>query len=276
MVHPRRRLGVPATIAVLAWSAFGFAAAQENPPPLAKEAVRAFLLTAEVVKSKAIGKGITHPMRLTLTDGRLTHDAAFVSVNEQLSVMRFQSGRTELDFVDSYKYSIAAFGLAELLGLDDLMPVTVEREWKGQKGALSWWVDDVMFDEEARLKQKVTPPDPEAWNRQMFRMRVFTQLVVDTDRNLGNVLITQDWELRMIDFTRAFRKWRRIQSPADLARCDRQLLARLRELTRDGVAAKTRAYLGNAEIDALMARRDLIVAHFDKLIAEKGDAQVLY
>jgi len=36
-------------------------------------------------------------------------------------------------------------------------------------------------------------------------MRVFSQLVYDTDRNLGNVLISEDWHLWMIDFTRAFR-----------------------------------------------------------------------
>ena len=33
--------------------------------------------------------------------------------------MQLASG-TELDFVDSYRYNIAAYGLAELLGLDDM------------------------------------------------------------------------------------------------------------------------------------------------------------
>ena len=36
----------------------------------------------------------------------------------------------------------AAFGLAELLGLDDMMPVTVERRWNGKRGALSWWLGE--------------------------------------------------------------------------------------------------------------------------------------
>ena len=36
---------------------------------------------------------------------------------------------TELGFVDSYKYNIAAYRLAELLGIDDIMPVYVERNW---------------------------------------------------------------------------------------------------------------------------------------------------
>ena len=44
--------------------------------------------------------------------------------------MQLASG-TELNFVDSYKYNIAAYQLAELLGLDDMVPVYVERKWKG-------------------------------------------------------------------------------------------------------------------------------------------------
>ena len=38
----------------------------------------------------------------------------------------------ELDFVDSYKYNIAAYELAELLGMDDMLPVYVERKWQGR------------------------------------------------------------------------------------------------------------------------------------------------
>jgi hypothetical protein len=35
-------------------------------------------------------------------------------------------------------------------------------------------------------------------------------------------------------------------------------------------------YLGRAEVRAMMARRDLIVALFDKRVAQKGAALVLY
>ena len=66
--------------------------------------------------------------------------------------MTFANGRTEIDFVDSYKYSLAAYKVAELLGLDNMMPVTVERVWNMKSGALSWWVD-VRWDEGQRLKQ---------------------------------------------------------------------------------------------------------------------------
>jgi hypothetical protein len=242
---------------------------------LSSSDIREFLLTAKVVKHKDLGKGITHPTRLTLTNGTLTHDAVFSSVHETLPVMKYAGGRTELDFVDSYRYNIAAYRLAELVGLEGMMPVTVEREWDHRKGSLTWWID-AMMDEEARLKQKRQAPDPEDWNRQMYRMRVFAQLVADTDRNLGNVLIDRDWKLWMIDFTRAFRRTRTLLAPGDLQRCDRQLLARLRELTPQRVEAQTASLIGRAEIEPLMARRDAIVATIEKLVAERGEDRVLY
>jgi hypothetical protein len=46
--------------------------------------------------------------------------------------MKPESGKVEPGFVDSHKYNIAAYRLAELLGLDDLLPVYVEREMEGQ------------------------------------------------------------------------------------------------------------------------------------------------
>jgi hypothetical protein len=248
---------------------------QSATASLTREQIREFLLTAKVVKSKSIPTGVTRPIRLTLSDGTLTHDAAFSSVDEHRNIERFSSGRVELDFVDSYKYTLAAYKLAELLGLDGMMPVHVERTWDGRKGALAWWVDTRMTEGE-RLKNKIQVPDPSKWNEQMYRMRVFSQLVADTDRNVGNILIDADWNLWMIDFTRAFRRGRTLLTPGDLKKCDRQLLEKLRGLTSAGVAAATRPYIGGAEIDALLSRRDLIVALFDRLVAEKGDAQVLY
>jgi len=157
-----------------------------------------------------------------------------------------------------------------------MMPVTVERELNHHKGSLTWWVDDVKYDEGQRLKLKLSAPDAESWNRQMFRMRLFTQLVADEDRNTGNVLITSDWKLWMIDFTRAFRRSKQLIAPGDVTRCDRQLLDKLKALTKEQVAASTKPYIGGAEVDGVMARRDAIVALIEKQVAARGEAQVLY
>jgi hypothetical protein len=133
------------------------------------------------------------------------------------------------------------------------------------------------MDEVERHKQKLTAPDPEAWNNQMYRMRVFDQLVADTDVNLTNVLIGEDWKLWRIDFGRAFRVNKDLKDPSkELVRCDRQLLEKLKALDANAVAEKTNHYLTKDEVKAVMARRDKIVAQFQKLIAEKGENEVLY
>ena len=254
----------------------GFAAAaDDSTPKLSNDQIRQFLLTAKVVKSRQSSKGITSPWRLTLTDGALTHDASFQAIDEHKPVMQMASGRMEMNFVDSYKYNIAGFALAEMLGLDDMVPVYVERKWSGNTGSLSWWLP-VKMDEEERHKQGLTPPDQDGWNKQMYRMRVFDQLIYDTDANLTNVLIGEDWKLYRVDFTRAFRSYKKLQRPEDLQRCDRQLLEKLKALNRAQLAAATKRYLTKDEVNGVMARRDQIVEHFQKLISEKGESEVLY
>jgi hypothetical protein len=54
------------------------------------------------------------------------------------------------------------------------------------------------------------------------------------------------------------------------------LLSGLEGLTKDGVKVAVQDYLGSREIDPLMQRRDLLVAHFRRLIAEVGEEKVLY
>jgi len=245
-----------------------------DEPTLTKEQITQFLLTAKVVKSERSKKGITEPWKLTLTDGTITHDASFQTIDEHKPSMQLASG-TELNFVDSYKYNIAAYQLAELLGLDDMVPVYVERKWRGDTGSLSWWLP-VKMDEVERHKQGLTAPDVDAWNNQMYKVRVLDQLVYDNDPNLTNVLISADWKIWRVDFSRAFRLSKDLRNPGDLTRCDRHLFDKLKALDGNQLAEKTKHYLTKDEVKALMARRDKIVAQFQKLIAEKGENEVLY
>jgi hypothetical protein len=245
-----------------------------DEPILTKEQIKQFLLTAKVVKSQEANRGITHTLRLTLSDGTVTHDASFQKIDEHKPRMELASG-TELNFVDSYKYNIAAYQLAELLGIDDMLPVYVERKWKGDAGSLSWWLP-VKMDEVERHRQNLTAPDVDAWNNQMYKVRVLDQLVYDNDPNLTNVLIGEDWKIWRIDFTRAFRLSKDLRDPKDLVRCDRQLFEKLKALDGNELATKTKGYLNKDEVKAVMARRDKIVAQFQKLISEKGEKEVLY
>jgi hypothetical protein len=245
-----------------------------DEPTLTKDQIKQFLLTAKVVNSRSAKKGITGTTRLTLSDGTITHDASFQSIDEHKPVMQLSAG-TELNFVDSYKYNIAAYALAELVGMDDMLPVYIERKWKGNVGSLSWWLP-VKMDEVERHQQKLEPPDANAWNNQMYKIRVFDQLVSDSDPNLTNVLIGEHWEIWRIDFSRAFRPNKDVKDPKDLVRCDRHLLEKLKALDGSVLTEKTKRYLTKDEVKAVMSRRDKIVAQFQQMIAEKGENEVLY
>jgi hypothetical protein len=243
--------------------------------PLTKEQIKQFLQTASIVKSKGSSKGITHPYRLTLSNGVMTHDAAFQPIDEHKAKMDLGNGRIETDFVDSYKYNIAAYQIAELVGLDNMLPVYVERKWEGKTGSLSWWLP-VKMDDAERFEKKIEPPDADKWNKQMFRIRVFDELVYDTDPNLTNVLIGDDWTVYRVDFSRAFRKSKDLRGEKNLVKCDRQLFEKLKTLKAEEVTERTRRYLTKDEINGVMARRDKIVAKFNSLIAQKGEKEILY
>jgi hypothetical protein len=245
------------------------------PPALGVEAQLQFLATAKIVRSRPIGKGITGALRVTLADGTTTHDAAFQAVAaEPRRDGKRRAG--EMRFVDHYRYNVAAWRLASQLGLGHMMPPTIERRVDGKAGALSWWVDDVMMDEAERESKDLQPPDGLDFTRQRQRMAVFAELVRDTDRNKGNVVYTKDWRVVMLDFTRAFRLDTSLRTPALLGTCDRRLLASMRTLARDSLDQAVGDTLTKDEVRAVLGRREALVAHFDRLIAERGEAAVLY
>jgi hypothetical protein len=238
------------------------AGGQASRPALSRAEMETFLRQARIVRTRPVSKGITGTQRATLTDGVLTHDASIQTIDE--SRREFQTNRgVELNFRDTWRFNVAAYLLDKLLGLG-MIPPTVERPYRGLDASFTWWVDDVLMDEGERLKRRVRPPDLWSWNDQMWIVRVFDQLIYNTDRNVGNLLIDRAWRLWMIDHTRAFRWHRTIRSPENLVRCDRELLERLRALDEATLERELGRYLGPREIDGILARRDLIVQHFDR------------
>jgi hypothetical protein len=63
----------------------------------------------------------------------------------------------------------------------------------------------------------------------------------------------------MIDHSRAFRKWTTLRDPGAITHCDPELLRALQKLRRADVVRELSPFLTPAEIDGLMARRDLIL-----------------
>ena len=255
----------PALVAVLLAVSGLSLPAQESPASAARLSdaqIEQFLLHAKVLSAHGAGKGITGSKRATLSDGTLTHDAQIQSVDEFYS--QFESGQgTELNFRDSWAYNVAAYRVDRLIGLN-LVPVSVARAYNGKRAAFTWWVDNVLMDERARLERHIEAPDPDRWNRQMYLLRVFDQLIGNTDRNLGNLLITSDWRMWAIDHTRAFRLAPSVRSPQNVTRCDRRVLERIRALDRASLQRAIGPFMYTTELSGVLSRRDEIVAILEK------------
>jgi hypothetical protein len=271
-------LGVLAFTAVLA-SPPSLVAQQTAAPArvtLTDEQTENFLLNAKIIGTKGVNTGVTNTERATLTDGQITHDAHIQTVDIAKSVFTPDNGRTQLNFKDTYRYNIAGYRLARMLGLDNV-PVSVDRRVKGNHAAVTWWVDDVVMDEGARQKKQplsvVLPPKTAG---QIHIMRVFDELIGNTDRNAGNLLWTSDGKMWMIDHTRAFRFNTKLTAPKLLERCDRNLLIGMRRLTAESLKEKMGENLTKPEIEALLTRRDELVKLFEEKVKARGEGAILY
>lgn len=242
--------------------------AQTIPSALTDTEKEAFLLKASIVRTRGAGKGITGSLRGTLTDGTITHDVHIQTIDESKQEFR-STGGTEFNFRDSWMFNVAAYKIDRLIGLK-LIPVTVARRHKSDPASFTWWVDDVMMDEAERLKKKIAAPDPIVWNEEIQLVRLFDQLIYNIDRNLGNLVITNDWTMWAIDHTRAFRNFDTLKTPGNIARCDRQVFDGLKALNKASLQKEVGQYLQQWQIDSLLKRRDVIVA----MLEQRGPAAI--
>ncbi len=245
------------------------------PTSLTQTQQEEFLRTAKVLSSTVLSEGVTGARRMQMEKEGFAHDAEFQTKDELIKSFTDRK-RTELNFKDSYKFNIAAYELAKMLGISDMIPPSIERRIGGTSGAVTWWVDDVMMQEKKRMRDNIQPPSPQRWNQQVQIVRVFDQLIANTDRNLGNLLITKSWRVWMIDHTRSFRPDQELRAPGNLTHCDRGLLDRMRQLNKVALKAQLGRWITGVEIDALLARRDRIVAAFEASVKDKGEQAVLF
>lgn len=277
-------VGVALTAATLGTEA-RIAGAQEQAPrwldidgkvlPFQEDAAIAeFLRSADIVANEKIEIGITAPRRLTLEGNGVRVNAAFRYVDETHSRVRLADGSYFQKLRDYCGFEVAAYQISLMLGMDNVPP-TVHRRIGREDGTVQIWVEGTMMESE-RIEQELRSPNGLDWGRQIQEMLVLDELLGNIDRNPGNMLIDADWKVWLIDHTRAFQQGDKLKNAARIRMVRREFWEALKALDEDTVKAAVSKELDGKNIKDMFTRRDLLVAHLQGLIDQRGEGAVIW
>jgi hypothetical protein len=236
--------------------------------------IEKFLLEAPIRLGKTLG-GVTRSRQAILELDGVSHFAVWKTIDDKRTgVTSLGRGAAEINFRDTWKTEIPAYELDKLLGLN-MVPAAVARTFDNREGALIAWVDLGMSEAE-RLKKQLVPPNPAGWSQNMAKVQLFDNLIYNIDRHSNNIYITNNWDVILIDHSRSFRPFNELRTESELRRFSKSLLAALETLDRATLDKRMSKYLEGPQIEALLKRRDAILARARRLVAEQGEAAVLF
>jgi hypothetical protein len=234
-----------------------------------------FLHDGKILKLGETLGGVTRSRQATLEFNGQTRFAVWKTIDQKRTgVTKLGAAGYEINFQDTWKNEVPAYELDKLLGLG-MVPATVSRRYQNAEGALTAWVDLGMSEAE-RLQKQLRPPDSAAWSRKMANVTLFDNLIYNIDRHANNIYITANWDIILIDHSRSFRSFSELRTESDLRRFSRSILAALERIDHATLDEKMSKYLDGGQIDALMARREAILARARRLVREQGEAAVLF
>jgi hypothetical protein len=235
------------------------------PKPLTPKDLEGFLRTAAVTGRGPGPGGRTDAWKLTLASGDVVQPALF----------RYIDRRRPDPLADSYKYDLAAYILSKYLGLTFVPPI-VERTVEDVPGAVQAFVPNARSITELR-ERRISPIDPEAFERTLADLTVFQAIVLDDCRNEKDTLVGIDTgRVFRVDFSEAFAPKTGDAPGCLVQRCSRILYHRLLAWDDKTVAAYLGRYLNEDEIRALNTRRSLVVRRIRILIKSQGESSVLF
>ena len=222
-----------------------------------------FLEQAVVVASRDLGRGSTRPRLLDLELEGKRHRGIFKNVSIE--------GGSDADVVtDRWEHEIAAYRLDRMLDLS-LVPVCVQRDLEGEQGSLQAWVEDAVD------QQSATAYELEFFDRDWVKDKiaegvVFDALIGNRDRGADDILCSVNGdELYLIDHSKAFSTsvdigW----EEGRVASVDPDLITALEALDQDSLEKDLGDLLTAPQIEALLARRDLILDRVTPRVSEAG------
>ncbi len=215
-----------------------------------------FIREAPIERFEIVPTGVTHPKRAYFKPGGLVESVAWKVL---------PPGRPN-GYWESYKSEIAAYELDKLLGMN-MVPVAVEKTWKSEKAAAILWLTPIHSWKEMQDK-----PKPPKWPAQAARMKMFDDLIGNRDRNAGNLLVDDDWNLFLIDHSRAFIDDKGLAVP--LEHVDRALWTKMLAFDEASLQGVLGTWVDRGSLRAIIARRDKMKTAIDALVKDKGEAAV--
>ena len=225
----------------------------------------AFLRTAEVTRMKSVPVGVTQPSRAYFGPGGLAESMAWKAIPPGI-----RNG-----FFESYRSEIAAYELDRLLGLH-MVPPTVERQVNRETGAAVLWASPThSFGDLGGVPGQGRVPGPPSarvpeWTRQVVRAKMFDNLIANSDPNLGNWLVDNDWHLILIDHSRSFTGMKTLTHKMD--HIDRPLWEKFLALDEASLEAVVGSWMGRRELRAILSRRDAMAQQIARMVKQRGES----
>jgi hypothetical protein len=238
----------------------------------------AFLKDAEVVghEQLAFERGVTEPWKLTLRQGGVVRKALFKDATG------VRGG-----YLEGWRYEIAAYVVDKLLELG-MVPPTVRRVWEGRPGSCQLWIEGTaLFRDLVKEPENRASLQSRAWKDVGFIAQFFDNLIGNEDRHQGNVLVTRNFRGILIDHSRTFRIGEDFVEgipfseknvpPGDLMRrLPRALVERTAALSEQALRNALSGLLSEAEIQAVLARKKILLLEVRRIVDRFGERSVLY
>ena len=237
-----------------------------------------FLQNAEVVEQEQMvsREAVTSPWVLILEKDGVRQKALWKNAEGLMK-----------GFLENWKWEIAAYRLDKHLELN-MIPPTVEKRFRGNRGSCQMWIDAKMSLKE-KMEKNIDTPSYKVfpWNRALFLQRAFDNLIANEDRHQNQYLITEDWRMILIDHSRTFRTSKKFttrliysekgkESKYLMKELPRAFYEKLKALNQKVILEVVGEYLTDKEIEAVLMRRDLMVQWIEDRIKQFWEDKVIY
>ena len=160
----------------------------------------------------------------------------------------------------------------------------------GKKGSFQLWIVSE-FSLLDVMEQGIPLPNknPEAtiFRNGKYLTRAFDSLIANEDRTQQNIRYTKDWHTILIDHSRSFRSKKKycrgllygkrgMKETKLFRQLPRSFVEKVKALDFDSIKNAVDPYLTDEEINAVLARKKLLLAEIEEMIEDMGEDMVLY